>query len=181
MWPIGPLMHEHRLIERMVGLVGREVNRLSGGGTPEPRFLTDAVEFFRSYADRCHHGKEEEILFKELETRELEPALAATMAELVEEHKEGRRLVGRLEASRDAWLGEAPGAKEEMVTALKSLAAFYPGHIEKEDKHFFHPVMEYLSREEMDAMLERFHEFDRGLVHELYGRRVDDWDARLGG
>ena len=66
MLPIGLLMREHRRIERMVeGLRGeRESVRR---GVVDPVFIDNAVDFFRTYADRTHHGKEEDILFRDLE------------------------------------------------------------------------------------------------------------------
>jgi len=45
-------------------------------------------------------------------------------------------------------------------------------HIEKEDKRFFHPIMNYFSRQEMDAMLQEFEEFDRKVIHEKYADLV---------
>jgi hemerythrin-like domain-containing protein len=44
----------------------------------------------------------------------------------------------------------------------------YPGHIEKEDRRFFFPIMDYFNHEEQDAMLREFYEFDRGMIHEKY-------------
>ena len=32
----------------------------------DPVFIDTAVDFIRTYADRCHHGKEEDLLFKAL-------------------------------------------------------------------------------------------------------------------
>jgi len=60
---------------------------------------------------------------------------------------------------------------------MKDLAAFYHAHIELEDQGFFVPVMEYLSAEERQAMLEEFRDFDARMVHERYAKTVD----RLGG
>ena len=34
-----------------------------------PNFITAAVDFFRTYADRFHHGKEEGILFRSYRKR----------------------------------------------------------------------------------------------------------------
>lgn len=51
---------------------------------------------------------------------------------------------------------------------LKELIDFYPMHIEKEDKGFFHPAMGYFTEQELDNMLEEFWEFDRKMIHEEY-------------
>ncbi len=60
---------------------------------------------------------------------------------------------------------------------MTALVEFYPRHIDKEDKHFFLPVMEYFSREEKDALLARMDEFDRG----LHPGEIPENSGRLGG
>jgi hemerythrin-like domain-containing protein len=50
---------------------------------------------------------------------------------------------------------------------------FYPKHIEKEDKHFFIPCMDYFSQKEKDKMFEESWEFDRKLFHEKYTKIVE--------
>ena len=74
MLPIAPLMIEHRLIERMIHLIQQELERIQANVAVDPEFafvdsvfIDTAVDFLRTYADRCHHGKEEDILFPELE------------------------------------------------------------------------------------------------------------------
>jgi hemerythrin-like domain-containing protein len=62
---------------------------------------------------------------------------------------------------------------QEVVSLLEELAHFYPIHIEKEDKHFFYPCMEYFTKEEQDRMLKDFYEFDRNMIHEKYRKIVD--------
>ena len=59
MKPIGPLMWEHRLIERMIALLNREIERINVSNTVNTGFLMVAVDFIRTYADRTHHGKED--------------------------------------------------------------------------------------------------------------------------
>ncbi|MDO8715580.1 MAG: hypothetical protein Q7J73_02050, partial [Dehalococcoidales bacterium] len=46
------------------------------------------------------------------------------------------------------------GSLEEIESCLKELVRFYPAHIEKEDKHFFYPCLEYLSEKEQQDMLQ---------------------------
>jgi len=173
--PIGPLMHEHRLIERMVELIKKQAARIGQGDKPDSELIADAVEFFRMYADRCHHGKEEDLLFRELEKVDLAPSLTAMMAELIEDHKYGRRLVGELHQANVAYLisGEGP---ENVMDLLNKLARFYPKHIEKEDKHFFFPIMSYFTRQEMDRMLEDFEKFDQRMIHDFFRGRVGRWE-----
>ncbi|MBD3255222.1 MAG: cation-binding protein, partial [Candidatus Lokiarchaeota archaeon] len=73
MLPIGPLMIEHRLIERMVDVLKAELDKIKKTGEVDPFFIDLSVDFFRTYADETHHGKEEDILFRELKKKSLNP------------------------------------------------------------------------------------------------------------
>jgi hemerythrin-like domain-containing protein len=173
MKPIGPLMWEHRLIERMVVLLERELGRAAGRDGVSTGFIEAAVDFFRVYADRTHHGKEEEILFKTLDGKQLSGEHRKIMSELIAEHQQARELVGGLDRAGAAYQRgdtEAPG---NITAALRGLVTLYPKHIEKEDKHFFFPLLDYLTEGEQDVMLQQFWEFDRGMIHEKYRAVVE--------
>ncbi|MFX0049145.1 MAG: hemerythrin domain-containing protein, partial [Candidatus Hermodarchaeota archaeon] len=64
MLPIGPLMAEHRIIEKMIALMQKEIEKIKKFNKVNPLFIDTAVDFIRMYADRTHHGKEEDILFR---------------------------------------------------------------------------------------------------------------------
>ena len=175
--PVGPLMIEHRLIERLVALIAPEADALTAGRKPDQPFVAAAVDFFRTYADRTHHGKEERILFRDLAKKPLSPEHERTMRELIQEHANARDLVAALAEANARYPTEA-GAAGDIVAALRELARLYPEHIGEEDKRFFLPVMAYLSAEEQSEMLREFSEFDRQMIHERYRLIVDALAAR---
>ncbi len=172
MLPIGPLMTEHRLIERMIHILQTELKTLQEKKEFNPQFIDNVVDFIRTYADQTHHGKEENILFRELKKKSLSSEHARIMNELIEEHIFGRKITGDLvEANKNY----AKGNKEDLdiiTEKIKVLAEFYPKHIEKEDKHFFIPVMKYFSKEEQDGMLLEGQNFDRKMIHRKYNALV---------
>ena len=86
------------------------------------------------------------------------------MEELIVEHVFARQKVGDLAKAK---------SPQETVALLNTLADFYPGHIEKEDKRFFLPVMAYFSFGEQEQMLEEFREFDSKMIHEKYIKLVE--------
>ena len=67
----GPLMIEHRLIERMLSVMKGVLDKIESKHRVDPVFVDIAVDFIRVYADRTHHGKEEDILFRELNNKPL--------------------------------------------------------------------------------------------------------------
>ena len=178
MLPIAPLMIEHRLIEKMIALMQNRLEEQRATGRVDVEFLDDAVRFVRVYADRTHHGKEEDILFRDLANREMSEEHRRTMAELVEEHGFGRKTVAALADARMRYAGGDASALAEMSNSMEVLVGFYPRHIEKEDRHFFIPVMEYFSSAEQAAMLDECNEFDRRMIHEHFRTVVDNWRLR---
>ena len=67
----GPLMIEHRLIERMLVVIRNVVSEIISKKKVDPVFVDKIVDFIRVYADRTHHGKEEDILFRKLKNKQL--------------------------------------------------------------------------------------------------------------
>ena len=176
MLPIGSLMMEHRLIERMVILVEMESSKINETRKVNPIFIDAIIDFFRTYADRFHHGKEEDILFRELGTKELSGKHGATMNELIEEHIHARKTVSSLENAKDSYIKNKAGSLNEIPKILYELVKLYPKHILKEDKEFFYPCMEYFTKEEQEEMVQEFTEFDKKMIHERYMKTVTEME-----
>ncbi|MFX0009119.1 MAG: hemerythrin domain-containing protein [Candidatus Hermodarchaeota archaeon] len=180
MLPIGPLMIEHRLIERNIEVLKVELKRIRDLNELNPIFIDKSVDFIRVYADQTHHGKEENILFRELLKKSISEEHKKIMNELIEEHKFGRKTTGELVKAKDDYVKGNHNSINIIVDKLKVLIDFYPKHIEKEDKHFFIPVMKYFTKEEQDAMLKEGQEFDRRMIHRKYNKLVHDLEEERG-
>jgi hemerythrin-like domain-containing protein len=172
MMPIGYLMIEHRLIERMIKLMTDESVNMDRENKADLGFLDSAIDFLKTYADKCHHGKEEDILFRDLTQKKISFEHKKAMAELLEDHKMGRREVSKLvDASNSNSEGKGVSLAS-IKKQIKWLVEFYHRHIAKEDKKFFIPSMSYFSRQEQDRMLGEFMEFDRGGIQDNYKKIV---------
>ena len=161
-------MIEHRLIERMLVHIRKTLSGIKASNAVDPLFVDTAVDFIRTYADRTHHGKEEDILFKELETRKLSDVDRRLMNELVEEHVFGRKITRELVEANTRYRSGDLSALAVIAGKLETLADFYPRHIAKEDKVFFPAARAYFTDEEDQALLAKFWEFDRQMIHEKY-------------
>ena len=181
MKPIGPLMWEHRLIERLIKALEGQIHKIRAELTINGIFIDTAVDFIRTYADRTHHGKEEDILFRDLSKQSLSSEHRRIMQELVEEHTQARKMTQSLVEAKERFFHGDSKALKEIEQHLINLTTFYPRHIEKEDKHFFFPCMEYLSPQAQDAMLQEFWEFDRRMIHEKYQKVLDALETMKAG
>ena len=177
---VGSLMSEHKLILRMIGDMRLTVEDVNRGGQPRSIYIDTAVDFLRTYADRCHHGKEEDILFRDLGKKKLTDDDAAAMQELIEDHAWARRTTGALVDSAARHFTTGDGLAET-VAALTQLVGFYPVHIDKENRLFFPAAMRYFDFEERQAMAAEFADFDRMLIHEKYAKVVEAFEAQRTG
>lgn len=166
--PIAILLIEHRNIESVIEVMDREINNMMESNKVKPVFIDEAVDFIRMYADKSHHGKEEDIFFKALYRKKLSDDHKAYIDDLVQDHKMGRKQVGELVNAKEQYIKKHEDTFGQIIKSMKWLVDFYPRHIEKEDKHFFKLYLEYFTDEEKDQMLLEFIEFGKKGIHAKY-------------
>lgn len=174
----GPLMIEHRLIEEMLKVIHRKLQQVEQTQAIDPYFVDMAVDFIRVYADRTHHGKEEDILFRELRTKALSSEDRQVMEKLIEDHVFSRNTTKALVEANMHYREGNQDALGEVTACLMTLVEFYPKHIKKEDDVFFPASRSYFSDIEDQAMLSEFWEFDRKMIHEKYKAVVKGFEAQ---
>ena len=86
------MKHKHRVIERMLAVLEAADAKVEAGEELPKRFFSRMTDFIRNFADRCHHGKEEDNLFPAMEKRGI-PRQAGPIAVMLTEHDWGRAYV----------------------------------------------------------------------------------------
>jgi hemerythrin-like domain-containing protein len=152
----------------MLALIAQELTNIEQNHVVNQSFIDTAMEFFRSYADWTHHGKEEEILFKRLSEKKVSDTDNHLKGELIKEHQFNRTTTGTLVTTTRAFQKGDPAALPLISRDLHTLCDFYPKHIAKEDQIFFPSAMSYFSKSEQQEMLDEFWEFDRKMIHLKY-------------
>jgi hemerythrin-like domain-containing protein len=171
--PVDILVNEHKLILQAVDLLRKENEKIQTSKTVNANFITKATDFFRTFADRFHHGKEEGILFRDLSQKKVNKSDHLIMTELMQEHAFARRTVKALEDAKEKYIAGNTESLNEVLDLLATLIKLYPAHIEKEDKHFFYPCMEYFSGLERQNMLTSFLEFNQNFTEKRYKQVID--------
>ncbi len=98
MTPTEILKHEHQIILLVLGAADREVQSSQQNGKVQADKVEQMLDFFKNFADRCHHAKEENLLFVKMQQRGI-PAQNGPIGVMLQEHDEGRR---RLKAVAEA-------------------------------------------------------------------------------
>ncbi len=168
--PIKLLIQEHITINKMIEFL----SFLSSNPQKiQPQFIEKIIDFFSIYVDKCHHGKEEKILFQKLKSKNLSKEDKTLMNELIEEHKLGRKLVLELienKSSKDF---------EKIKKIFIKMATLYIPHIEKENIRFFTPAFNYFSADEKDKILQDFFDLDKNIIHEKYLMVVEELTSKI--
>jgi hemerythrin-like domain-containing protein len=155
--PTQMLENEHLVIAKVVSAASVLADRLEAGQAVSEDTLQGVIEFMRTFADKCHHGKEEAILFPLLGEKGV-PMQGCPVGALTMEHAKGRTLVKGLADAVEAHLMDGPDGKQAMIQALRGIAELYPNHIWKEDYLLFPLTNKVLSPEEQQSL---YHEFEQ--------------------
>jgi hemerythrin-like domain-containing protein len=152
---IEQLKTEHRAIKRMLEVLDAVCGRLRAGEKVDPAHLSQIVEFFRGFADECHHGKEEEIFFPALEAAGI-PNEGGPIGVMLYEHDKMRgHMEGLAEAVGRYQTGDVK-AGADIIRHASDYAAMLRSHIEKEHHALFKMAEAHLSPEEEGELAGRF-------------------------
>ncbi|MEP0766752.1 MAG: hemerythrin domain-containing protein [Fimbriimonadia bacterium] len=148
---IAELVEEHEAIRKMLGVLRVVAARVEAGEHVPEEDLRGIGEFFSVFADKCHHGKEEETLFPVLEQAGI-PRDGGPIGVMLYEHTLGRSLVARIKGSVDGCLAGEQAARSEFASAANEYIALLDSHIAKENNVLF-PMAESRLTPEQDAEL----------------------------
>ncbi len=184
MGPSEILFEEHRVIERVLATLEKMADRFEEEKRIDPEPAEEALDFIRNFADRCHHGKEEVLLFRILETKDRFPKGCGPSEVLRAEHAHGRTLVRCMaEAIADAREGRAI-ALDRFLQSTRTYIALLREHIKKEDNCFFPNANMSLTAEEDRKLSEEFEEFERKEMgkgtHAKYLAIADSLEKKFG-
>ena len=177
------LKEEHDLILRGLTVLERAAARLAEGKAVDQAVLMQLVEFFRNFADRCHHGKEEAMLFPALESAGL-PREGGPTGVMYTEHEEGRACVRGI-AGAAARLAKEPGAAQQIVGHARQFIPLLRAHIDKENDVLFVMADSILSPEAQRELADRYARFtdeQAGCrIHDVPTAMIRELEAALGG
>jgi len=92
MRPTEQLKEEHNAIKLMLRILEKVCEKLESKEEVNPEHLEKIVEFIKVFADKCHHGKEEDLLFPAMEDAGI-PKEGGPIAVMFVEHNMGRDYV----------------------------------------------------------------------------------------
>jgi hemerythrin-like domain-containing protein len=157
---IDDLVHEHGAIFEAVRILEGMAGRLGGGLAVDEGDVSDLLGFLKLFVDRCHHGKEEAVLFPAL-VRSGVPADEGVVGVLLAEHLRGRELVGAMESSSFPKFD-----RPRFAAAARGLAEPLEHHIRNENENLFPMAERLLTPHQLDEVTAGFAIHEASVVGE---------------
>ncbi len=172
------LMTEHRLIEQVLGSLATFVEGLETDRDDARQWLAGHAEFFREFADQCHHGKEEDRLFAAMRDHGF-PSDTGPVYVMLMEHEQGR---SHVRALAHTGKGHGPLTADEVQSVrqhARSFITLLAGHIQKEDRILYPAAESSLPGSVLDELADAFESFEQTAMGEGRHERLHGLAQRL--
>jgi hemerythrin-like domain-containing protein len=181
MRPTDDLMDEHRVIERMLVILTKASNRLEKGQDVDSELYVDAVDFLKNFADKCHHTKEEKLLFEKMMERGVSGEVGP-IAVMMREHQDGRAHVKSLDKLSKEKMSKT--TREGLIKSSRAYVDLLSKHIQKEDNVLYPLANQILDKEDQKELEKGFEEVEEKVmgpgVHERYHKMIEQWEQKYG-
>jgi len=167
------LRNEHEAILHVFTILDRMLSSTTKSDADNLQFGNELVNFLKIFADKCHHGKEEDILFKELENKGV-PNEGGPIGAMLLEHQQGREYI----ALMNQFL-ESKDLTNFKITAIK-YRDLLRNHIAKENNVLFMMADKLLDDKKQDELFEKFENHEETVighgVHEELHSKIHNWE-----
>ena len=155
---IDDLKHEHEAILSSLKILDKFSAAVNDGSTPAKIDLGNFVGFLKEFADKCHHGKEEAMLFPAL----IEAGLSehgGPIEAMLSEHLQGRDYMREM----DLAISSGPDYLT-FAYAARCYSSLLQNHIRKENNVLFPIAEKTLDRARLEKMSESFGEHEERVI-----------------
>lgn len=171
------LVHEHNAILLTLSILEKICSSLKAEKEVDSHDIHRIIDFIKTFADKCHHGKEEGFLFPALEKAGI-PKQNGPIGIMLLEHEKGRELVKLMQGS----ISKESIQIEKFVESSNAYIKLLRNHIEKENTVLFPMGDARLSQEKQNELLNNFETFEdevigKGKHHELH-QMLEEFKAK---
>lgn len=171
------LRKEHEAIIYVLKILEQMMLKKKSDEQLQLQYYEELVFFLKTFADKCHHGKEENYLFNELIKKGI-PNEGGPIGVMLKEHAQGREYIAQMsKAIEDKSIDGFNQAAMQYRDLLRS-------HIEKENNVLFQMADKVIDEQEQVIMFEKFEEHEEKVighgVHDKLHAMIDGWAKDFG-
>jgi hemerythrin-like domain-containing protein len=166
--PVQKLVDEHKVIKRWLALIPKVLDDLDLSSDEGRQLIRDGLDLIRSFADKYHHAKEEDILFKYFDE-------SLDILEVMHQDHESARAHVRAIA-----VAVEQGDETVVREHLEAYRELLQEHIKKEDEILYPWLDRQLSDAQIGRLFSQFREVDEkfGDTPRQHEKFVQDLEKR---
>lgn len=177
--PTAELMQEHEAIKLMLRILERACQRLDSGEKVDAVDLLGMVDFIRIFADKCHHRKEEGLLFPAMEKVGI-PKEHGPIGIMLSEHDSGRNFVRGMAEGLEKYKSGDASAVQQITSNARGYIELLSQHIYKEDNVLYPMADVRLSENDQEMLHREFARVETEVIgegkHEEFHRLLERLD-----
>ena len=155
------LRKDHDLIEKILKSMWAAISLLNTGKTIPASILMPVIDFTKNFTDVCHHSKEENSLFPELEKKGMSRSMGP-IAVMLMEHEMTRKIADRIEES------------SQLITNMSEYVNHVTQHLWKENNRLF--MMADMVLQDIVAQVDQsLHDVEQSKLNEI-GKSREDYE-----
>jgi hemerythrin-like domain-containing protein len=163
MKPKDALREEHGETMKMLLVLQRFSKKLVQLEGEEAKDCQALIEFFEIYVDRCHHGKEEQLLFPAL-SRARSAEIDALISSLMDDHRQARVDMEQMKSDAGIFHPRTGADRKAFSEGADRYVELVRKHIRKENSALLPLIEESLSETDRLQMAEQFNEFEKATL-----------------
>ena len=154
--PRAALREEHGATMKMLAALQRFIAQAVELKESETKDLEELIEFFEIYVDRCHHQKEEQVVFPAL-SRTLAVGIDSLIDSLIKDHRAARTIMEQISSTAVTLNSCSEAERCELEERVDLYVELVRKHIRKENSELLPVIEELLSEPERLQMAGEFH------------------------
>lgn len=157
------LKHDHEAVKLMMRIMETISARIRSGQKVQRQDLDNITDFLRVFVDRCHHAKEEQILFPVLEDAGI-PKAGGPIGVMLAEHEQGREYARNISRNLINFEAADNSRAMELSNNMKTYIELLDEHILKENDVLFQMADKVLTAEVQEKLFDRFEELENKVI-----------------
>ena len=174
------LKAEHEAVKLMMKILEAACDRVKVGNTLQIADFDEMIDFLKIFVDQCHHGKEEQILFPQMEKAGI-PKENGPIGVMLAEHEQGRGYIRGMSQAIVDYNSGATEATQPLIENVTLYIELLGQHINKENEVLFTMADKLFSAEIQNQLFDRFEELEEKVIgsgkHEELHRRLERLSA----
>lgn len=168
--PIDELTQEHGPIKVMLRVLEKMNEKISRGEDVSNTDLNNGIIFLKEFADKCHHGKEENLLFPMMKKNNIKKELELIDV-LIAEHVVGRSCIKNMMTAIEMKSSDKAGFVDLFVKNSEAYIKLLDQHIDKENLILFPEAKQSLPEEKLKELEVGFENVEKNIIGE--GRHAE--------